>query len=208
MTTHMSIPGPQVLLPMVIILSTFVFVLSVILIAKSPKAGACLVGGLIFALPILLYRAAMGGLFSTPMGLPFVIIPGTFLFVLLVVVLSKAPKAGAALIVLLVVMGLFGMFFGVRVAASIDRSRFADGRGACRGSCAVAGPGDSTALGDTGPDLVGRRREGNGRGCLSVQAGGRPGARVADRQVGTGSWLATSIRRRRSSSFRRNWIGR
>ncbi len=85
---------------MVVIFSTFVFVLSVILIGKSPKAGACLVGGLLVAAPILLLRAARGGLFSTPMGLPFAIIPGTFLFVLVVIVLAKAPKAGAVLIVL------------------------------------------------------------------------------------------------------------
>jgi len=116
MTTHMFIPGPQVLLPLVVILSTFAFVLSVILIGKSPKAGACLVGGLIFALPILLYRAALAGTFNTPMGLPFVIIPGTFLFILVVVVLSKAPKAGVVLIVALVALGLFGLFFGTRVA--------------------------------------------------------------------------------------------
>jgi hypothetical protein len=114
----MPIPGPQVLLPLVIILSTFGFILSVILIGKSPKAGACLVGGLIFALPILLYRAALAGTFSTPMGLPFVIIPGTFLFVLVVVVLTKTPKAGVALIVALVALGLFGLFFGMRVSSS------------------------------------------------------------------------------------------
>ncbi len=113
MTTHVHI---QTLLPLVVIFSTFVFVLSVILIGKSPKAGACLVGGLIFVVPLLWYRAAMGGMFSTPMGLPFVIIPGTFLFILLVVLLAKAPKVGTALIVLLVGMVLFGVVFGVRVA--------------------------------------------------------------------------------------------
>jgi hypothetical protein len=100
------------------ILSTFAFIQSVILIGKSPKVGACLVGGLIFAALILLVRAARGGTFSTPMGLPFAIIPGTFLFVLVVIVLAKTPKAGAILIVALVVLGLFGMYFTARVSVS------------------------------------------------------------------------------------------
>lgn len=116
MTPQMSGSVPLFILPLVVILSTFAFVLSVILIAKSPKAGACLVGGLVFALPILLYRAALGGAFNTPMGLPFVIIPGTFLFILVIVVLSKAPKAGGVLIAVLVVLGLFGLFFGTRAS--------------------------------------------------------------------------------------------
>jgi hypothetical protein len=101
---------------MVVIFSTFVFVLSVILIGKSPKAGACLVGSLLVAGAILLLRTARGGLFSTPMGLPFAIIPGTFLFVLIVIVLAKVPKAGGVLVVALAVMGLFGMFFIPRVS--------------------------------------------------------------------------------------------
>ena len=116
MTTHMSIPGPQVLLPLVVILSTFAFVLSVILIGKSPKAGACLVAGLILAALLLLLRGVRGGLFSTPAGLPFAIIPGTFLFILVVIVLAKDPKAGAVLIVGLLSLGLFGTVFAMRVA--------------------------------------------------------------------------------------------
>jgi hypothetical protein len=116
MTTHMPFPGFPTLLPLVIIFSTFAFVLSVVLISKSPKAGACLVGGLIFAVPFLLSRAMMAGLFKTPVGLPFVIIPGTFLFILLIIVLAKAPKVGTALIVLLVSMVLFGMVFAGRAA--------------------------------------------------------------------------------------------
>jgi hypothetical protein len=112
MTTHMSIPS---ILPLVIILSTFGFILSVILIGKSPKAGVCLVAGLILAALILLLRGARGGLFSTPVGLPFAIIPGTFLFILVVIVLAKDPKAGAVLVVGLLGLGLFGTVFAMRV---------------------------------------------------------------------------------------------
>jgi len=116
MTTHMPIPGFPTLLPLVVIFSTFAFVLSVILINKSPKAGACLVAGLILAALILLLRGARGGLFSTPAGLPFAIIPGTFLFILVVIVLAKDPKAGAVLVVGLLGLGLFGTVFAMRVA--------------------------------------------------------------------------------------------
>ncbi|MCX5645244.1 MAG: hypothetical protein NTZ17_11270 [Phycisphaerae bacterium] len=116
MTTHMPFPDFPTLLPLVIIFATFAFVLSVILISKSPKAGACLVAGLILAALILLLHGARGGLFSTPAGLPFAIIPGTFLFILVVIVLAKDPKAGVVLVVGLLGLGLFGTVFAMRIS--------------------------------------------------------------------------------------------
>ncbi len=101
------------LIPMIIVPMTFLFVLLIILVAKLPKVGAWLVGGLVFVVPFLLWRGATAGVLNQPTALPLIIVPTTFLFVLLAVLTSKAPKAGAGLIVALVVMGLLGTFFGV-----------------------------------------------------------------------------------------------
>jgi hypothetical protein len=99
------------MIPMIIVPTTFLFVLLIILIAKAPKAGAWIVGGLVFLLPILLYRAAMAGALARPEAIPLFVVPVTFLFVLLVVLLGKAPKVGAGLIVAIVVMGMLGLLF-------------------------------------------------------------------------------------------------
>jgi hypothetical protein len=102
---------------MFIIPMAFLFVLLVIVVAKSPKVGAWLVGGLVFLLlPIFLIKVVRTGGVPGPAALPIIIVPVTFLFVLLVVLMAKAPKAGAVLIVALVVMGLFGMYYAVRVS--------------------------------------------------------------------------------------------
>jgi hypothetical protein len=51
------------IIPMVIVPLTFLFVLLIILIAKSPKAGAWVIGGLLLLAPISCYRfAAIGAL--------------------------------------------------------------------------------------------------------------------------------------------------
>lgn len=105
------------LIPIILVPATFLFVLLIVLVAKAPKAGAWLVGGLVFVVPLLLWRGATAGVLNQPTALPLIIVPATFLFVLLVVVMSKAPKAGAVLIVALVVMGLSGLFFGSRQVA-------------------------------------------------------------------------------------------
>jgi hypothetical protein len=104
------------MLPMILMPVTFLFVLLVILIAKAPKAGAWVVGGLIFLVPILLYRLAMTGALRHEEAIPVVVLPVTFLFVLLVILLAKAPKAGAGLVVALVVMGLCGLFLAPLVS--------------------------------------------------------------------------------------------
>ena len=92
------------MIPMIIVPTTFLFVLLIILIAKAPKAGAWIVGGLVFLLPVVLYRAAMAGALTRPEAIPLFVVPLTFLFVLLVVLLGKAPKAGVGLIVAILVM--------------------------------------------------------------------------------------------------------
>jgi hypothetical protein len=104
------------LIPMIIVPMTFLFVLLIILVAKSPKVGAWLVGGLVFLVPLLLWRGATVGVLNQPTALPLIIVPATFLFVLLAVLISKAPKTGAGLIVALVVMGLLGIFFSVSLS--------------------------------------------------------------------------------------------
>jgi hypothetical protein len=108
------------MIPAVIIPMTFLFILLIILISKSPKTGAWILGGLIFVVPLLLFsRFAAGGprpgVGMGPAALPLLIIPLTFVFILLVVLLTKAPKAGVGLIVALVVMGVLGVFFATAV---------------------------------------------------------------------------------------------
>ena len=132
MTSYIIMPMPAISL--VVIFSTFFFVLLVILIAKSPKTGAWILGGLLLLLPILLLRVARGGGLAGPESLPIVVVPATFLFVLLIVLTARAPKAGAVLIAALVVMGpvTFGMFAGMfagtqrvyqQTAAVVSQSR-------------------------------------------------------------------------------------
>lgn len=104
-------------LPLFIMPMTFLFVLLVVLISKLPKAGACIVGGLVLLFPTLVYWGATAHAFVLPAALPMFIIPTTFLFILVVVVLSKTPKAGAGLAVALVLLLLFGLFFGVRLTS-------------------------------------------------------------------------------------------
>jgi hypothetical protein len=103
-------------LPMLIVPLTFLFVLLIILVAKSPKTGAWLVGALVFVAPVLLLIGLRAGLLARGEAIPLVVIPATFLFVLLIILLGKAPKAGAGLIVALVVMGLVGLFFAASVS--------------------------------------------------------------------------------------------
>ena len=92
---------------------TFLFVLLIILVVKTPRLGAWLVGSLVLPAPLVLWWLATTGAFRHDEGviIPLVVVPVTFLFVLMVIVLAKAPKAGAGLIVALVAMGVLGLFF-------------------------------------------------------------------------------------------------
>ncbi|HNS22751.1 MAG TPA: hypothetical protein PKH24_19780 [Sedimentisphaerales bacterium] len=100
------------MLPMVILPLTFLFVLLIILLCKAPKAGAWIVGGLLLLAPLVLYRFAKGGglAHDEEVIIPLFVLPAVFLFVLLVILLAKAPKAGIAMVVALVVMVLAGGF--------------------------------------------------------------------------------------------------
>jgi hypothetical protein len=98
------------MIPMVIVPTTFLFVLLIILITKAPKAGAWIVGSLMLLAPIFLWRLAAAGALRHAEAIPLVVVPLTFLFVLMVILLAKAPKVGASLIVALVVMVVLGLF--------------------------------------------------------------------------------------------------
>jgi hypothetical protein len=99
------------MIPIVIVPLTFLFVLLIILITKAPKAGAWVVGGLMLLAPVFLWRLAATGALRHEEAIPLVVVPVTFLFVLMVILLAKAPKVGASLIVALVAMVVLGLFF-------------------------------------------------------------------------------------------------
>lgn len=99
------------MIPMVIVPLTFLFVLLIILITKAPKAGAWVVGGLLLLAPVFLWRLAATGALAHAEAIPLVVVPVTFLFVLMVILLAKAPKVGATLLVALVAMVVLGLFF-------------------------------------------------------------------------------------------------
>lgn len=98
------------IIPIVIVPLTFLFVLLIILIVKAPKAGACAAGGLLLLAPMFLWRFAATGALAHEEAIPLFVVPITFLFVLLVILLAKAPKVGAGLIVAIVVMVVLGLF--------------------------------------------------------------------------------------------------
>ena len=91
-----------------LILIPFVFALLVLLLIKSPKAGAIFAGVLV----CLVLAGVFGGHFlgfrgGVRMGvMPLFVIVVPFVFVLLVLLLIKSPKAGIGVLVALVAMGL------------------------------------------------------------------------------------------------------
>jgi len=96
----------------------FLFILLIILTVKMPKVGVWVVGSLVLLAPILLWRFATAGGFAGhewSIGIPLIGVSATFLFVLLVILLVRAPRVGAGLVVALVVMGVLGLL-GVFVA--------------------------------------------------------------------------------------------
>jgi hypothetical protein len=97
--------GPMIVLPLV-----FLFVLLIILLGKAPRAGIWVVGGLILLAPLFFLRLGMAGVLSGVDGGPIFVLPVVFLFVLLVIVLAKAPKVGVGLVVALVIMAAAAFF--------------------------------------------------------------------------------------------------
>jgi hypothetical protein len=100
---------------MVIVPLAFLFVLLIILIGKAPKVGTWVVGGLILLAPLFFLRFARAGAFSHEEGIPLFVVPLSFLFVLLIILLGKAPKVGIGLVIALVVMGVAAFFIGMPV---------------------------------------------------------------------------------------------
>jgi len=122
----MMSPGIDIV-PLVIVPLSFLFVLLIILIVKAPKTGASVLGGLILLSPLALWAFMRSGLSAHADATALIVVPAAFLFVLLIILMTQAPKAGAGLIGVLLVMGLLGMFFGVltshRPAAVVQRAR-------------------------------------------------------------------------------------
>ncbi|UCD49836.1 MAG: hypothetical protein JSW27_20190 [Phycisphaerales bacterium] len=99
------------ILPMVIVPLSFLFVLLIILIAKAPKVGAWVLGGVILLAPILFLRLGMAGALSRAEAVPLFVVPASFLFVLLIILLAKAPKAAAGVIIVVLVEVLAVVMF-------------------------------------------------------------------------------------------------
>jgi len=99
------------ILPMLIVPLSFLFVLLIILIAKAPKVGAWVVGGVILLSPIVLLRFVRTGAFAHWEALPLLVVPASFLFVLTIILLAKAPRAAAGVIVAILVAVLAGLVF-------------------------------------------------------------------------------------------------
>ncbi|MGE5296849.1 MAG: hypothetical protein ACM3VT_18670 [Solirubrobacterales bacterium] len=101
------------MIPMTIVPLAFLFVLLIILINKSPKAGAWVVGGLLLLTPLVLLRLAAGGAFTHAEAIPLFVVPMAFLFVLLIILVSKAPKIGVGLIVAFICVVVMGLLVSV-----------------------------------------------------------------------------------------------
>jgi hypothetical protein len=101
---------------MVILPLTFLFVLLIVLLAKAPKVGAWVVGGLILLAPLFFLRFWTLGAFAHEEGIPLFVLPASFLFVLLVILLGKSPRVGAGLVVALVVVAATAFFIGMPLA--------------------------------------------------------------------------------------------
>ncbi|MHC4519575.1 MAG: hypothetical protein ACYTAS_13380, partial [Planctomycetota bacterium] len=80
-----------------------------------PKVGAWVVGGVILLTPILFLRLGMAGAFARAEGIPLLVVPASFLFVLVIILLAKAPKAAAGVIVAILVAVLAGLVFFIPV---------------------------------------------------------------------------------------------
>ncbi|MBN1507486.1 MAG: hypothetical protein JW955_11605 [Sedimentisphaerales bacterium] len=89
----------EAMIPMIVLPLTFLFVLLIILTVKAPKAGAWVIGSLVLVTPLALWRLVATGALAHEEAIPVIVLPATFLFVLVVILLSKAPKAGAAVVV-------------------------------------------------------------------------------------------------------------
>ena len=157
------------ILPMLIVPLSFLFVLLIILIAKAPKVGAWVVGGVVLLAPILFLRLGMAGALAHGEALPLFIVPGTFLFVLMIILLAKAPRAAAGVIVAVLVAILASLLFLAPtyrevVQGEVREIPLASGGHAPHGSVieVIDGPGGGVRIGQ--PVLPG-----NGQGSVDWQ---------------------------------------
>lgn len=108
------------LVPMVAVFSVFFFVLLIVLLVKSPKIGAWLVS-VVVLVPLLavVLKGMPGGV--GPLMIPVFGIAGCFVFVLLIIMLQKTPKAAIGLIVAIVSVVLLGVLNVLPVTRHLDR---------------------------------------------------------------------------------------
>jgi len=101
-----------------LILISFVFALLVVLLIKSPKAGAIFAGVLVCLVLAGVFGvrglAGGGGVGIRVMPLMVIVVP--FIVVLLIVLLAKAPRAGIGVLVALVAMWIAAVFVAVPVS--------------------------------------------------------------------------------------------
>ncbi len=115
------------MIPVLGISVPFIFVLLILVLTKTPKLGVWVVGGLImtvvFGALILLPIGVHDGVVPAPDSseIPIFGIVVPFLFVLLILLLNKAPKLGAAVIVGVIAMGLFGTFLWIEASNRTPR---------------------------------------------------------------------------------------
>ncbi len=118
------------MMPMFLIPIPFIFVLLILLLKKAPRIGVWVVGGLIpvvvFASMIVVPVGIRDGFFPNvlPHGdqIPFFVIPLPFIFVLMILLLNQSPKAGATVIVAVIVMAVLGA--GLWLRASHRRASY------------------------------------------------------------------------------------
>lgn len=118
------------MMPMFFIPIPFIFVLLILLLKKAPKVGVWVVGGLIplvvfasmVALPVGIRNGFIPNVLPHGDGIPFFVIPLPFIFVLLILLLNQSPKAGATVIVAVVVMAVLGA--GLWLGASHQRASY------------------------------------------------------------------------------------
>ena len=118
------------MMPMFLIPIPFIFVLLILLLRTAPRVGVWVVGGLIsvvvFASMIVVPVGIRDGFFPNvlPHGgeIPFFVIPLPFIFVLMILLLKQSPKAGATVIVAVIVMAVLGA--GLWLRASHRRASY------------------------------------------------------------------------------------
>ena len=109
----------------VVILIPFVFTLLVLLLVKAPKVGITLIGAIVLTVAGLFGAKLLAHQGGVHIGLPGAmewLILVAFVFVLLILTVVKAPKAGAVLIGVIVFLVLAGLVILIPVASHNQRT--------------------------------------------------------------------------------------